>query len=218
MIDTNVRENTASTRGRILDATERLIARQGIEATSLRQITAEAQVNLAAVNYHFQSKDELMVAVYLRRLQPMNAERLALLSNLETRLAPAPVPIPELLSAFYEPVLAMAEKLESSGAPIGLMLGRVYTEPLDHLNQVWMREMSAVLLRFSAAFQRSAPHLKRKDIFWRLWFSVGIIAHTLGAGQKLEMASRGLLHTRNRKEVLRQMIGFAAAAWEAPAA
>ena len=50
-----------NTKDRILDAAERLFAHKGIEATSLRNITAEAGVNLAAVNYHFQSKEALQI-------------------------------------------------------------------------------------------------------------------------------------------------------------
>ncbi|MDX2267221.1 MAG: TetR/AcrR family transcriptional regulator [Bryobacter sp.] len=217
MNDTNVRENSPDTKERILDATERLIATRGIEATSLRQITAEAQVNLAAVNYHFQTKDDLIVAVYLRRIRPMNAERLALLDELEATYNNGKIPFPELLNAFYEPVVNMAQRLEAKGTPIGVMLGRLYTEPVDHLNKLWMEEMATVVGRFAMAFQRAAPTLSREEVFWRMWFSVGVIAHTMGAGPKLAMASRGLVNVGDREEVLRRMIQFATAAWEAPA-
>ena len=60
------------TKSRILDAAEKLFGLNGFEATSLRDITAEAQVNLAAVNYHFQSKDSLIDAVIARRIEPVN--------------------------------------------------------------------------------------------------------------------------------------------------
>ncbi|MEJ2200328.1 MAG: TetR family transcriptional regulator, partial [Desulfuromonadaceae bacterium] len=63
------------TKERILDAAEELFARQGFHATSLRAITGGAQVNLAAVNYHFGSKDGLLEAVFSRRLTPLNQER-----------------------------------------------------------------------------------------------------------------------------------------------
>ncbi len=63
----------------ILKATERLVAAKGFEATSLRAITTAAKVNLAAVNYHFATKDALIVAMLNRRLRPVNEARLALL-------------------------------------------------------------------------------------------------------------------------------------------
>src|SRR5215470_418761 len=74
---------SADTKTRILDAAEALFTEHGFEATSLRQLTTAAGVNLAAVNYHFGSKEELFQAVLTRRLDPMNQERLDLLTGLE---------------------------------------------------------------------------------------------------------------------------------------
>src|SRR3954467_8212959 len=90
-----------ATKGRILDAAEALFMEQGFEATSLRAITAAADVNLAAVNYHFGSKEELFQAVLTRRLDPMNQERVNLLAALEEASAPAPVPCERILSAMF---------------------------------------------------------------------------------------------------------------------
>ena len=71
------------TRTRILDAAEELFMQHGFEGTSMRLLTAKAGANLAAVNYHFGSKDALIEAVFRRRLDPMNAERIAELDRLE---------------------------------------------------------------------------------------------------------------------------------------
>src|SRR3981081_4013505 len=79
---------SAGTKTRILDAAELLFMEHGFEATSLRQLTSAAGVNLAAVNYHFGSKEELFQAVLTRRLDPMNQERIDLLDKLEGRERP----------------------------------------------------------------------------------------------------------------------------------
>ena len=71
----------SDTKERILDAAERLFGRHGIEQSSLRAITAEAGVNLAAVNYHFQSKEVLARAVFARRIGPVNRRRLEMLES-----------------------------------------------------------------------------------------------------------------------------------------
>ena len=75
----------------------------GFEATSLRAITAAAGVNLASVNYHFGSKEELFQAVLTRRLDPMNQERLDLLTRLERESGPAPLRCDRILSAMFVP-------------------------------------------------------------------------------------------------------------------
>src|SRR5690242_18161012 len=76
------------TRTRILDAAEELFMQHGFEATSMRALTARAGVNLAAVNYHFGSKHALIEAVFRRRLDPMNANRIAALQKLEAEAQP----------------------------------------------------------------------------------------------------------------------------------
>ena len=73
----------SETREKILDTAERLIGEQGYAATSLRQIITEAGVNLAAVHYHFGSKEELLDAVVMRKAGPVNEARLAALDLVE---------------------------------------------------------------------------------------------------------------------------------------
>src|SRR5512134_3507154 len=82
------------TRTRILDAAEELFMLHGFEGTSMRHLTSRAGVNLAAVNYHFGSKHALIEAVFRRRLDPMNAARIAELDRLE-KSAAAGAPAPE---------------------------------------------------------------------------------------------------------------------------
>src|SRR5947199_662629 len=90
---------SSATKGRILNTAEELFMEHGFEATSLRQITAAAGVNLAAVHYHFGSKEELFQAVLTRRLDPMNQERVALLTRFEHEAAPNPLPCEKILTA-----------------------------------------------------------------------------------------------------------------------
>src|SRR3954466_5592544 len=97
-----------ATKGRILDAAEALFMEHGFEATSLRAITTTAGVNLAAVNYHFGSKEELFESVLTRRLDPMNQERVALLSELEHAAAPGAVACDKILGAMFIPALKLA--------------------------------------------------------------------------------------------------------------
>ena len=80
-------ETIHATKLAILNATERLVAAHGFEATSLRAITAAARVNLASVNYHFATKDALIVAMLNRRMKPLNEARIALLDRFERRRA-----------------------------------------------------------------------------------------------------------------------------------
>src|ERR1700691_5782789 len=157
-----------TTKDRILNAAERLFARDGFEATSLRAITAEAGVNLAAVNYHFQSKEALVQAVIGRRMGPVNARRLALLDAYEAEAAGAPVPLEKTTDAFLRPVLEIVGSQAHEFAPL---VGRIYIEPGDFSVRVFKDQFQALALRFIPAFQRALPDLPHTELYWRLHFS-----------------------------------------------
>src|SRR5690349_5773299 len=106
---------SAATKARILDAAETLFMEHGFEATSLRLITAAAGVNLAAVNYHFGSKEELFQSVLTRRLDPMIQARVALLDRYE-REAPGALPCERILAALFIPALSLARDPRRGGS------------------------------------------------------------------------------------------------------
>ena len=100
------------------------------EATSMRVLTSSARVNLAAVNYHFGSKDALIEAVFRRKLDPMNAARIEALERLEAASAPQ-VPTPEaIIRAFIGPSLKMIEDAKGGGR---IRLERTRTVPVSFL-------------------------------------------------------------------------------------
>src|SRR4029453_6716618 len=115
------------TRTRILDAAEELFMQHGFEGTSMRQLTAKAEVNLAAVNYHFGSKDALIEAVFRRPLDPMNAARIAAREAREQSVRPLS---PEaIIRAFVGESLRMIEDARGGGRNFIRLLGRTYTDP-----------------------------------------------------------------------------------------
>ena len=204
------------TKSRILNAAEKLFAETGIESTSLRQITGAAQVNLASVNYHFQSKDELVRAVYLRRLRPANQARIERLDRLEEQYGGEGIPLEELLDAFYRPMLDLWSELEVSGISIGKILGRIYTEFSSVIEDIWVTEMREVAMRFSQAFARSLPHLTPTEAFWRMHFSVGVMAHTMAGAKKIQALSNGAIDPTDHELTLRQIVAYVKAGMLAP--
>ncbi len=215
MNNTAVR-STSGAKDRILDAAERLFADLGLDATSLRQITALAEVNLAAVNYHFQTKDELVRAVYVRRLRPMNQERLERLTQMEERAGDQPVAIDDLLDAFYAPVLNEAGRLAARGIPMTKLIGRMYTDPHPVVDRVFTDEIAPVAARFQKAFSRTLPDLSARELFWRMYLSVGLLAHALGSSRKVSIISGKLCDGENMEEVLTQVKTYAKAGFLAP--
>ena len=194
------------TKTRILDAAERLFASDGFQATSLRDITAGAGVNLAAVNYHFQSKDSLIDAVIARRVEPLNAGRMALLE------AAGPNPtLEQIIEAFVAPVFRIEiEEL----APL---LGRVLSNPDMFVDRVFNKHLASVSQRFRAELARALPELPATELLWRLHFSVGVMTHTMLWGQIFPKITGGVCTIDDREALLRRAVQFLAAGFRAPA-
>ena len=121
-------EVAVDTKTKILDAAEKLFGSKGFDATSLRDITAEAEVNLAAVNYHFQTKESLIDAVIARRLEPVNRRRLEMLAA-----AGPNATVEQLVEAFVLPVI---QQDVSSILP---MMGRAFAGPDQFLVRIFKR-------------------------------------------------------------------------------
>src|SRR5579863_4074661 len=134
------------TKSRILDAAEKLFGLNGFDATSLRDITAEAQVNLAAVNYHFQSKESLIDAVIARRIEPVNRKRLEMLEA-----AGANPALEQILIAFLSPVF---DQDRSTVAP---MMAQILATPDVFITQLFKKHLATVSQRFTEALGKALP-------------------------------------------------------------
>ncbi|MCY1214980.1 hypothetical protein D9M68_58660 [compost metagenome] len=178
------KSSAGDTKARILDATEKLFTEVGYEATSLRQVTSRAIVNLAAVNYHFRSKDIMMHAVLSRRLDPLNARRLALLDACEARWPGNSIRCEHVMGALFVPALQMARDPSVGGPSFLRLLGRVYSDTSPFIQQYLLEHYAPVYGRFFDAFSRAIPGLPRHELGWRLQFALKALAGVL-AGEEL---------------------------------
>ena len=205
------------TKARILDAAEALFMEHGFEATSLRAITAAAGVNLAAVNYHFGSKEELFQAVLTRRLDPMNQERLDLLTRLEHEAAPDPLPCDRILSAMFVPALKLARDPERGGTDFLRLLGRAYADPAPFIRKFLAGQYAVMIARFKAAFARALPDLPKKELSWRLHFIMGALSYTLAGTDALRLiAELAPAETANDELLLNRLAPFLLAGLQSP--
>jgi len=207
----------AATKARILEAAEALFMEHGFEATSLRALTAHAGVNLAAVNYHFGSKEELFQAVLTRRLDPMNQERVELLTRLESKSAPAPLSCDRILMALFVPALRLARDPARGGKNFLRLLGRAYADPAPFIRQFLSEQYAPMIARFKAAFGRALPHLPRRELSWRLHFIMGALSYTLAGTDALKLiAELNPRDTTNDELLLRRLAPFLLAGLTAP--
>lgn len=192
----------ADTRSAILDAAEHLFATAGYAATTLRQLTAQAGVNLAAVHYHFGSKEDLARALLLDRVAPINEERLRRLDELEQR--PEIPNAQEILAAFVGPALERWER-----RAMCRMFGRMLAEQPPFLRQFLQEQFATLGARFVAALQRALPELAPAELWWRLHFTVGAMAHTLQHADDLLLLSGPACERLDGRALAERLIAFA---------
>lgn len=199
------------TRLRILDAAEELFSEFGFRTVSLRRITVAAGVNLAAVNYHFGSKDALVDEVLTRVIQPINRRRLELLDEAESTHGEQPAPLEEILVALHRPVVdQMTESNHRS--PVYLRLaGRCLSEPAEKHSERLAMLFAEMIRRFLAALRRTLPHLDESEIFWRMHLSFGTMIFALTHEDRLRHFSQGRVEAKDPEDTLRRLIHFTAA-------
>jgi AcrR family transcriptional regulator len=205
------------TKTRILDAAEEHFMEHGFEATSLRSLTSSAGVNLAAVNYHFASKEKLFHAVLTRRLDPMNQERIDLLERLEREAGDRALSCEKILFAMLIPALRLARDERRGGKNFLRLLGRAYADPAPFIRHFLHSQYAEMIGRYKEAFLRALPHLTRQELTWRLHFVMGALSYTLAGTDALKLFAQVTAVEKYDDELLLQRLApFLVAGLRAP--
>jgi AcrR family transcriptional regulator len=203
-----------STKNKILDAAENLFAIQGFNGTSLREITSQAEVNLAAVNYHFGSKKELIKSVMSRYMNELSPR---LESSLVNICEQEDLTLLEVFSAFIEPLLSLNEFKDNGTSNFLQLLGRGYTDSQGFLRWFLTTQYPGVINNFVKAVQKAYPELTAEEMFWRLHFTMGTVVFTMSSSDALiDIAKSDFDKTMDIAGVIKKVIPYVAAGVAAP--
>jgi AcrR family transcriptional regulator len=205
-----------ATRDRILAAAERLFGLHGFPCASLRQITDEAGVNLAAVNYHFGSKEDLYKAVLIRRIRPVNEERLTLLGQAEQLAGEQPVPLRAILDTFIRPLLRRAAGESPGGMYFLRLISRDLTDPQPFMLAEMVREFDPLVARYTRVLTQTLPGIPLPELYWRMQFTIGGMLYAAAHQHDFERTSCGLCQENDLAGCLRRLIDFCTAGLQAP--
>lgn len=208
-------QNPTGTREIILDIAERLFADNGVAATSIREITGKAGVNLGAINYHFGSKQDLVAAVFTRRLEPVSKRQWALLDEVEQETGERPPRLEALIEAMIRPSVERSFAEGKRDTAFMRLVGRCYGEPnleverriRSHLENVWMR--------FAGLLSRALPGLTNEEMYWRIRFMIGAFHHTLLTTGREANVPPEMKKELNAETMIRRLVTFAAAGMRA---
>lgn len=176
------------TADRILDSAEVLFAQNGFAETSLRAITSKAGVNLAAVNYHFGSKEALIQAVFERFIRPFAAALTARLDELEASGTPD---TPQtLLGVVFRLALGAYPENPQKASTFFRLAGQAYSQPQGHLRRYLNLHYGQVFQRLQVHLQRAVPDVPPIELFWRAQFCLGSVIFTLSGMESLQAISK----------------------------
>lgn len=207
--------NRPDTSTRILDVAETLFVEHGFEATSLRMITQQAAVNLAAVNYHFGSKDALFESVFTRRLGPLLAACLAELDTEEGR--GVALSIETLVMTFIRPALALSKDPNKGGALFVRLLSRTLVENHRLLRETLSQQYSEFVQRYSRAFERTLPELGGEELAWRMHFAFSVMFNAFAGNDVLKIFVRSqVVSARDPDMIVKHLVPFVVAGLSTP--
>jgi len=199
----------AATKAAVFAAAEALFALHGFQNVSVRDITAEAGVNLASVNYHFGSKDALLYEIFRRRTTELNRERARLLHVANDRHGGRP-PVREILEALFAPPVRWSAPDHSRRIALQFII-RARSEGTEAMRQALQHDVSH-LARFADALMAARPELPAEDIYWRLHFCLGMLHNNRFAEfDRLSTLSGGLTQEAEVDALLTRMLDFAEA-------
>ena len=205
----------ADTVTRILDSAEQLFAEKGFAETSLRMITTRAKVNLAAVNYHFGSKKDLIQAVFARFLTPFTQK---LSKELDSLVAVRSEPnFQDVLGVLAKTMLTGIEDSDNYNKLSVFMrlLGLAYTQAQGHLRRFLRDNYAETYGRFIGYLKLAHPNLSSTEIFWRIHFAIGASVFTMSSIEVLRnMAIADTGEDTSIETVMQQLLPFLAAALE----
>ncbi|ABD89023.1 TetR/AcrR family transcriptional regulator [Rhodopseudomonas palustris] len=201
---------SSDTRSAILTAAERLYAARGFADVTLRDIVAEANVNLAAVNYHFGSKDELITELFVSRSLATNRERLNELKAAELA-GGGSAPIEEVLRALVGPTLRGCLGADQQRSDAARFMIRASVEAIAPIRKIRNREIDH-LRKFAAAMRRALPGVGEVEIFWGLHFALAMAHQTIRDGERLQKLSDGRCDLDDIDGVIDRVVDVAAAA------
>jgi AcrR family transcriptional regulator len=205
------------TKERILDAAEKLFASRGFHGASLRTITNDAGVNLAAVNYHFGSKNALIESIFDRRLKPLNQVRFANLEAVREKAAKErrlPT-VSEVLRAFIEPTLMFRQSAPGAQHFVSLV-GRFFIDEDKTFRTIFMREVGPLLQLVHGMLCEALPGIDRDVLLWRLHFALGALSHVMLLGGRLQVDGRELMPCGTAARCVEMILPFLSAGMEAP--
>ncbi len=211
---TSKKAGTKPGKDRILDAAESLFARHGFYGVSVRDITTAAEVDVALVSYHFGGKRELFAAVFQRRAEQLNPERLAMLENMRRAALPGTPTVEQIVNAFTYPLLERSARGGPGWKSYFALVAQVNNSP-EWGPVLMTQHFDPLVERFIAVLREALPGCEARDIYWGYQFLTGALTLTFAETGRIDRLSGGLCTSSDLDSVHERLAPFVAAGFQA---
>jgi AcrR family transcriptional regulator len=202
------------TPSRILEVAEEMFADQGYRAVSLRSITRACNANIAAVHYHFGSKEAVLERIFETHCSVMNGERIRRLEACREEPGRPPL-LEQILDAYLRPALALPGADERTRRFMRLRAAIAH-EQAELSQRLVAKHFNAVSGRFVEALKAQLQHLTAEEVYWRFHFLLGAQYYTLANPGRIQALSDGLCNPSDTERAVEELIAFVAAGLRAP--
>lgn len=208
-------KSPASTREIILDTAEQLFAEHGVAATSIRDITGAAGVNLGAINYHFGTKQDLVAAVFTRRLEPVSKRQLALMENVLREAGDNPPSLEAVLEAMIRPTVEKSFAAGKRNLAFMRLVYRSISEPNNEVRRLIRAQMQETIAFSLKSLALACPSLPTSELVWRLLFTMGALNSILQKVAQDDLLPPEMRKGLNAETIIHRLVTYAAAGMRA---
>jgi AcrR family transcriptional regulator len=206
-------QKSFETRERILDVAEQEFSRHGFDGVTLRTVAKRAKVDTALLHYYFESKKGLFDAVFLRRAEVLNQDRMEAMDRYEAE-AGDQVTVEGAVAAFLNPVLERCANAGPGWRAYFALIGVVNNTPVWG-GETMTRYFDPVIQRLIRVVRRALPNASEEDLFWSYHMLSGSLTLTLAETGRIDTLSGGICRSEDIAAVTPRMIAYAAAGFRA---
>jgi len=199
------------TKEKILESTERLIVKKGWNCVTYRMITSEAGVNIAAINYHFGSREDLENALILRIIGPLEKKQKKALKYTIEKAKPGKPKVEEIIRSFLEPVLEFSVKNPNYFEMVKGFFSGVKDE--SKIRMYFESKKAPVYKLFADTLMEILPDSERDKVMMRFIFMIAS-SHFLISDVVLDDLIEALDLKVDRKSILNEMISLYSSSFE----
>ena len=203
----------ADTRDLILDAAEDLFSKHGFYGVTIREVAREAGVDTALVHYYFGAKRDLFDAVFLRRAEVWNNERVEAINRYALANAGS-MTLEGLLRAFLEPPFQWSLKGGPGWKHYSALVAQTNANPAFG-GETMARYFDPAIRRLIELVKVVLPDAREVDLYWAYHNLSGALTLTLGETGRLDRLSGGLCRSGDLETACDYMVRFASAGFRA---